>query len=158
MSYRCKSCGGRGWTWAGNRPDELAQAKERIKALEALVASGGFSLRQLQAEQRPWVEHNYGDRPAYWPLLGAVEELGELAHAHLKQEQGIRTNEDHAAAKRDGVADIVIYLADYCSAEGIDMQGAVEATWREVKQRDWKADPAGAADKARAALKGESNG
>ena len=106
---------------------------------------------RLQAEQRPWVEHNFGKRPSYWPLLGAVEEIGELAHAHLKAEQGIRTGEDHAANKKDAVADIIIYLADYCSAEGIDLQSVVEETWAEVKQRDWKKHPAQAAEVAKAA-------
>jgi len=106
-------------------------------------------LRKLQDEQRPWVEHNFGERPSYWPLLGVVEEVGELCHAHLKHEQGIRTNEDHDAAKRDAVGDIVIYLSDYCSAEGIDLQAAVEETWAEVSKRDWKADAANAADIAR---------
>lgn len=42
-------------------------------------------LRKLQEEQKPWVKHNFGDRPSWMPLLGAVEELGELAHAHLKK-------------------------------------------------------------------------
>ena len=101
-----------------------------------------FTLATLQAEQREWVRRNFGERPSWHPLLGAIEELGELSHAHLKNEQGIRgTPEEHLAAKIDAVADVVIYLADYCSAEGIDMQRAVEQTWREVRQRDWKAHP-----------------
>jgi len=101
-----------------------------------------FTLATLQAEQREWVRRNFGERPSWHPLLGAIEELGELSHAHLKNEQGIRgTPEEHLASKIDAVADVVIYLADYCSAEGIDMQRAVEQTWREVRQRDWKAHP-----------------
>lgn len=99
-------------------------------------------LRRVQDEQRPWVKHNFGDRPSWMPLLGVMEELGELAHAHLKREQGIRTNEDHDAKARDAVADIVIFLADYCSATGIDLESVVLETWEQVKQRDWKADPA----------------
>ncbi len=59
-------------------------------------------------------------------------------HSHLKAVQGIRNNENHAAKKKDSVGDIVIYLADYCTAEGIDFQNAVETAWNEVKQRDWK--------------------
>ena len=102
-------------------------------------------LRKLQEEQKVWVAHNFGtDRPAYHPLLGAVEELGELAHAHLKGEQGIRTNEDHEAAAKDAVADVVIYLADYCTSRGFDFETLVQETWNLVKQRDWKKDPANA--------------
>ena len=100
-----------------------------------------MNLKQLQDEQRPWVKHNFGDRPAWQPLLGIVEEVGELCHAHLKHAQGIRTTEDHQAAKVDAVGDIVVYLADYCTAEGIDLQRAVSVVWASVKLRDWVADP-----------------
>lgn len=103
------------------------------------------TLARLQREQVPWVQHNFPGRPAWMPLLGAQEELGELAHAHLKHAQGIRTGEDHKAAKADALADIVIYLADYATAEGIDLQAVVAETWDRVKQRDWKADPANGA-------------
>ena len=103
-------------------------------------AEGG--LRRLQAEQVPWVKHNFGDRPSWMPLLGAVEELGELAHAHLKQAQGIRVSENHDEKARDAVADIVIYLADYCSSRGFDLETLVMETWDKVKLRDWKKDPA----------------
>jgi hypothetical protein len=69
------------------------------------------------------VQHNFGDRPAWQTLLGVVEEVGELSHAHLKAAQGIRgTREQHHVAKIDAVADIVIFLADYCTAEGIDLE------------------------------------
>lgn len=98
-------------------------------------------LRQLQDEQRPWVKHNFGDRPSWMPLLGIMEELGELAHAHLKMAQGIRTSEDHLAKAKDAVGDIVVFLADYCSAMGFDLETLVEETWEKVKKRDWKADP-----------------
>ncbi len=99
-----------------------------------------LTFRKLQDEQRPWVKHNFDGRPPYFPLLGTMEELGELAHAHLKQEQGIRTNEDHEAKAKDAVGDIIICLADYCTARGFDLQEIVETTWAEVKKRDWKAD------------------
>ena len=102
-----------------------------------------MTFQQLQDEQREWAQRNFGtDRPSYQPLLGAVEELGELAHAHLKSEQGIRgTPEKHAADKRDAVGDVLIYLTDYCNLEGFDLQDLMQETWGEVKQRDWKANP-----------------
>jgi NTP pyrophosphatase (non-canonical NTP hydrolase) len=103
-----------------------------------------FTLRRLQEENREWCDHNFPNRQPYQPLLGALEELGELAHAHLKGEQGIRTNQDHNAAKVDAVADVIIFLADYCNQNGIDMQDAVESTWAAVKQRDWRKDPVNA--------------
>ena len=101
-----------------------------------------LTFRDLQEQQRPWVAHNFPGRDSYYPLLGAVEEIGELAHAHLKRVQGIRgTDEEHHAAAQDAVADVVIFLADYCSACGYDLQAVMETTWAQVQKRDWRADP-----------------
>ena len=117
----------------------LAQLEAR-----ALKAEARFDLRVLQEEQRVWVQRNFPGREAHHPLLGAVEELGELAHHHLKAALNIRGSvEEHLLAERDAVADIVIFLSDYCSARGFDLQECVERTWAEVKQRDWVGDPAG---------------
>jgi NTP pyrophosphatase (non-canonical NTP hydrolase) len=80
--------------------------------------------------------------------VGVQEEVGELAHAFLKAHQGIRTSEDHAAAERDAVADIVVYLADFCNAREIDFQATLEETWAKVRQRDWKKDSATAGVRA----------
>ena len=98
-----------------------------------------LTFARLQAENKPWADHNWPDRKPHQPLLGAAEEIGELCHAHLKSEQGIRGSaEKHHAAKIDAVADVIVFLADYCNLNGIDMQAAVEQTWAEVKQRDWQ--------------------
>lgn len=101
-----------------------------------------MDLTQLVAEVGEWSFNNFGSQESWKPLLGAVEEVGELAHAHLKKAQGIRTTEDHRAKQEDAVADILIYLADYCSIEKIDMGGVLDKTWREVSKRNWKKDPA----------------
>ena len=100
-----------------------------------------FDLQTLQAEASVWAAENFPNSKPYQPLLGVLEELGELAHAHLKSEQGIRTSEDHFAGKVDAVGDIIIYLAHYCVLNGIDLHGAVYRTWQEVKKRNWKVDP-----------------
>jgi NTP pyrophosphatase (non-canonical NTP hydrolase) len=106
---------------------------ERRRAAESVL-----TLAKLQDDQREWVRRNFGDRPYWHPLLGAVEELGELAHACLKGEQGIRgTVEEHDAKAKDAVADTIIYLADFCTARGYDLQQIVAETWARVKQRDW---------------------
>lgn len=79
-----------------------------------------LTFEQLQAELRPWVEHNFGKRPSWQPALGLQEEAGELAHAVLKKAQGIRgTPEKHDAAIRDAVADLAIFLADWCNGHAI---------------------------------------
>ena len=99
-----------------------------------------MDLQVLQVQVADWSRRNFGEDPdhKHRPLLGVSEEVGELCHAHLKAEQGIRTNEDHQAAKIDAVGDILIYLADYCTRNGIDLDSAIRNTWREVKHRDWK--------------------
>ncbi len=86
--------------------------KVRVRT-KIITVSSTFSeeitLRKLQEEQKPWVIHNFGDRPSWMPLLGLMEELGELAHAHLKEAQGIRLEENHIENAKDAVADIVIF-------------------------------------------------
>lgn len=65
--------------------------------------------------------------------------VGKLSHAFLKREQGIRgTKEEHDAAIKDAVADILIYLCDFCNCEKIDMLEELNKTWLQVSQRDWK--------------------
>lgn len=98
------------------------------------------NMYQIQSEQEAWAERNFGakeERDADDPLIGIAEELGELCHAHLKNKQGIRTNEDHHRNKIDAIGDMLIYMLDYCNLHGICMEEALQNTWNEVKQRDW---------------------
>ena len=44
-----------------------------------------FSFAQLQAEQAPWVEHNFGDRPSWMPLLG-IARTGKKDPAKLVED------------------------------------------------------------------------
>jgi NTP pyrophosphatase (non-canonical NTP hydrolase) len=99
-------------------------------------------LRQFQAEHRAWLEHNFpGQKPADG-LLGMVEEVGELAHAHLKGEQGIRhTPEEIDEMKQDAIGDVFIYAASYCNTNGFDLAVCVRDAWDRVSKRDWIADP-----------------
>lgn len=102
------------------------------------------TLKTLQSELEPWQARNFPGRPSWQPLLGMMEELGELSHSFLKRAQGIRTTEDHDAGIKDAVADVVVYLADFCNAEGIDLEKEIIDTWAQVRQRDWASDPANA--------------
>lgn len=98
-----------------------------------------MNLTILQAEVAEWSARNFPGKLPHQPLLGVQEETGELAHAHLKGEQGIRhTPEEIRAMKMDAVADIVIYLADYCEQNQISFGVAVTHTWEAVKRRDWQ--------------------
>lgn len=94
-------------------------------------------IKKLQKEQKEWSIKNRLKGDGNLMLLGIMEELGELSHAHLKDKQGIRTNEKHKEAKIDAIGDIVTYIAAYCNAENIDMEKAILDTWDTVKKRDW---------------------
>ena len=94
-------------------------------------------VRELQKQIDTWAVHNFGEQESTNPLLGIVEEVGELCHAVLKRRQQIRMNEDHGAQERDAIADIFIYLCDYCNRRKIDLSVCIEEVWAKVKQRDW---------------------
>lgn len=71
---------------------------------------------RLQAEQAPWVLKNFGDRPASQPARGIVEELGEFMEARLGTD-----------ADRDAIADVVIFMADLCTARGKKLSSIAES-------------------------------
>lgn len=76
---------------------------------------------QLIKERDEWVARNFPPIPREIPgndsILGCIEELGELTHGFLKLKQGIRgTPEEHNAAMRDAVGDLIIYLLGVMSA------------------------------------------
>lgn len=78
-------------------------------------------LTRIQAEVAEWAKLNFPKAKLEQPLIGVAEECGELCHAHLKAEQGIRgTPEEHLAAKKDAIGDIMIFLMHYCVLAGID--------------------------------------
>ena len=100
-----------------------------------------ITLRQLQSEQREWVDHNFPKRADYYHLLGVMEELGELAHARLKGLEKIRDNGNLEMKEMDAIGDLVIFLMGYCNDRNFDLQDIVESTWENVKLRDWRKFP-----------------
>lgn len=98
----------------------------------------GHQIDIMQDEIETWAQKNFPSSPSEHHLLVVAEELGELAHAHVKSRQGIRMEEDHEKDKFDAVGDIVIALMAYCSSEGLSLRKALQKTWQEVKQREWK--------------------
>jgi len=97
-------------------------------------------LTDLQDERDAWIKHNFPNDELVDSIMGAVEELGELAHHYLKQKQGIRIAE-HEKEMADAVADTVIFLAGVCSHLGLDYGVLVRDTWEEVRKRDWQLYP-----------------
>lgn len=103
-----------------------------------MSTSRPLRLDEIQSEVASWAKQNFPDAEPWEPLVGAVEELGELAHAHLKLHQNIRMDEDHGAAKIDALGDIVVYLLHYCHLADLSLEDCLEEAWREVSQRDWR--------------------
>jgi NTP pyrophosphatase (non-canonical NTP hydrolase) len=105
-----------------------------------------MDLGRLQREVGAWADRNFGPttgsaEQVAFNALGVVEEVGELAHALLKQHQGIRGSwEEHETAGQDAVADVVIFLANLCHRKGWDLDAVIEETWERVSRRDWQAD------------------
>ena len=69
-----------------------------------------LNLSEVQWEQKSWEQHNFPNKIWQHAFMGMVEELGELSHALLKQEQGIRgdKNELELLAK-DAIGDLLIF-------------------------------------------------
>lgn len=115
-----------------------------------------MKLAEIQAQVGEWARRNFGIAGGYvrkapphsWqPLMGLVEEVGELTHAFLKRSQGIRgTLEEHNAAIRDAVGDILIYLLDFAEIESLNVQAILEETWERVSRRDWTKNAATGGD------------
>lgn len=78
-----------------------------------------FTWVRLQSEVARWAEKNFPTSPPSHQILGLIEEFGELAHARLKSEQGIRGDASaHTAAARDAVADSFIFFMHACATLG----------------------------------------
>lgn len=99
-----------------------------------------LTLQEVQRRHALWLQHNFGSRvEPYRPLLGVVEEVGELAHAHLKEVDGIRgTREELQLKGKDAVGDIVHFLAGYCTTRGWSLEECVGYAWESIKDRDWR--------------------
>lgn len=98
-------------------------------------------LRRLQGLVGRWQGANFDGSDPTHPLLGLVEEVGELSHHWLKSLQRIRSNEYHEEGIKDSIGDIVIYLCAFCVRAGYDLKGCVEDTWEEVRKRNWRTFP-----------------
>ena len=125
----------------------LVDLRQRVIALETsgmprIIDDPPMSiLRAVQKAMVPWQQHNFPNRPAWQPLLGIGEELGELNHAFLKDAQGIRTGEVHRDAIEDAIGDILIFLCDFANAMNLSVESCLALAWAEVKDRDWQKYP-----------------
>ncbi len=79
-----------------------------------------MNFAKLQSEVGEWSRYNFPNNEKWFPLLGLVEEQGELFHAVLKAKQGIRgTPGEHRLAMVDAVGDTTIYMMDFCERNSV---------------------------------------
>lgn len=96
------------------------------------------SMNTMQQEHKAWRHRNFPGQVPYQPILGATEEVGELAHAYLKMEQGIRGTQEELDAKiDDAIGDLCIYLFSFCNMTDRNLLVLINKAWDEVRQRDW---------------------
>lgn len=96
------------------------------------------SLKQIQLEHAAWANRNWPGYEPYRAILGMMEELGELSHAHLKTIDGIRgTVDQHRASELDALGDLLLFMCAFASAQGYDLEAILNETWGQVSQRDW---------------------
>lgn len=99
-------------------------------------------MKEIQDEILEWSTRNFG-RPVeikydISSFLGMVEEMGEISHAILKMSQGIRgTREKHLEDIKDGIADLLVYLLDFCGRNELNAEQLLIDVWNTVKNRDW---------------------
>lgn len=103
------------------------------------------NLAGIQHCVQSWAEYNFPNAKDEEPLVGIQEELGEVAHAWLKQRQNIRQDEFLVigvdSALKDGIGDMLIYMAHFCALRGITLQECFDVAWRQVRERDWQTYP-----------------
>jgi NTP pyrophosphatase (non-canonical NTP hydrolase) len=75
-----------------------------------------FSWKVFQEEDSIWVKKNFHEQVpemAYMPLLGIIEELGELQEAKDDEQ------------RKDAIGDIMVYTNDYCSCMSFSLEGLI---------------------------------
>ncbi len=129
---------------------EIEQMNERKSEEEARMLGEDelyVGIHRLQELIGAWIDRQpFRDQAAHQPLLGIAEEVGELCHAHLKHEQGIRgmNNEDLANTKKlDALGDIFVYMAGYARANNLSLAEAIRLAWTTVRARDWNEEKTG---------------
>lgn len=91
-------------------------------------------IKQIQRDHAVWLAENFPNYEAWECVVGAQEELGELAAAFLKAHQCI--NKKDPAAERDAVGDIIIFLMGFCTARGYAIEDCIREAWSVVRTRN----------------------
>ena len=104
---------------------------EEEKALVSFNSDKAARLSAIQREVGVWAMRNFGEKSLGTnPQLGIIEEVGELAKAILKKDQGIRgTPEKHDSDAVDAIGDIAIYLMNHLNVTSLDIGPLFYGAW-----------------------------
>jgi NTP pyrophosphatase (non-canonical NTP hydrolase) len=83
--------------------------------------AGNYDMNGLRDEVGKWASENF---EVHNPLLGLIEEVGELAHCFLKRSQKIRGFENPKVFEelaKDAIGDIGIYAAHFASIHNLNL-------------------------------------
>lgn len=89
--------------------------------------TNAVDLSQIQLEQTEWSLKNFGIQPPHRPLLGIIEELGELEEAWL---------DDNKEEVADAIGDVAVYMLDYCGKR----KWSFKELWDERAQAGYQAE------------------
>lgn len=124
---------------------EVAEHIDRAHTKTLMPEPARMSLSKIQPEVYQWSRRNFPESTAQDKILGMQEELGELSRAFLKARQGIRGFSFESAETKEAIADamgdVIIYMLDFASHMGVDLEERVLTTWAKVRQRDWVTYP-----------------
>lgn len=97
-----------------------------------------------QSDVTDWQRANFNQLGVAWTTLGLVEEVGELARALLKREEGIRGSYDEWSEEvRKELGDIFIKLLDVAQTLDYDLPTVAMLRWMVVRERNFRANPIG---------------
>lgn len=115
----------------------LVEEPDEIDRLTQVQLEVGAWARQFGANRSQWTGDVLGSLA---PLLGMVEEIGEIVGATVKRHQGrgFKTDEEYLPAIQDGVADLLVFASDYANREGFSLIEVLEKVWSKVKNRSQK--------------------
>lgn len=88
-------------------------------------------MSEIQREVGTWAWKNFGEKAGgINPHVGMIEEVGELAKAILKKDQGIRGDaKKHDSDAIDAIGDIMVYMMNFLNSARLDVLELYAATW-----------------------------
>jgi NTP pyrophosphatase (non-canonical NTP hydrolase) len=84
------------------------------------------TFQELQAEQAPWAARNFGDVPAWQPLLGMIEEVGELFEVCTRVDE---EDERYEVDAKDAIADLIIFSVDFANRMDLVLPSPRSEEW-----------------------------